>query len=324
MNYWSISSIVLTEEAKKLWLKVEVISKKNNLFYIRSKNKEILFKSTDFWLNSSIWTKMADNKELSYNIFKKNSIPIADTWYLEKEGFLKLDTYNFIFPLIIKPIDEDHWDWVMMNIKNIIELKEKLHLSFKIYKRMIIQKQIEWNEYRLLILDWKVILSINRDAASILWDWKKNIWDLIKYENENNILRWNWYKKALSYIKIDTELINFISKKRINLKSIPLIWKKIYLRWNSNISTWWTIIDVSDIISEEIKELACKSAKVLWLGMAWVDIITTDITKSLEETWWIILEINQTPWLWWDRELTKTNTWKVILEKMFFLNNKKI
>jgi len=205
-----------------------------------------------------------------------------------------------------------------MNILNIEELKEKLLLSFKTYDRMIIQKQVEWDEYRLLVLVWKVILSINRIPASIIWDWEWNIWNLIKYENQNNILRWNWYSKALTYIKIDNELISYIWKQWIDLESVPISWKKIQLRWTSNIWTCGTMIDVSDIISDDIKKLACELVKTLWLGIAWVDLITNDITKPLKETWWIILEINDTPWLWWDRELTGVNTGRVILKKLFF------
>lgn len=318
MNYWSISSIILTEEAEKLWLKVEVISKNKNLFYIRSNEKEILFQSTDCWLNSSLWLKMANNKEFSYNILKRNSIPIANTWYLENEQISNLNSYDFVFPVIIKPVDEDHWNWVMMNIVNIKELKEKLLLSFKTYDRMIVQKQVEWKEYRLLVLMGKVILSMNIVPASITWDWKKNIMELIKNENKNNILRWNWYTKALSYIKVDNELIDYIWKKWIDLEHIPLLWNKIFLRWTSNIWTWWTIVDVTNIISDDIKEFACESAEVLWLWIAWIDIITSDITKPLKETWWVVLEVNSVPWLWWDRELTSVNTWKVILEKIFF------
>jgi len=44
------------------------------------------------------------------------------------------------------------------------------------------------------------------------------------------------------------------------------------------------MIDVSDIVSDDIKQLACESAEILGLGIAGVDIITSDITKSLEQT----------------------------------------
>lgn len=318
MTFKSISSIVLAEEAKKLWLKVIVISENKNLFYIKSDNKEVLFKSTDFWLSSSLWIKLSGDKELSYEILKRNWIPMTNTLHLGIDELSSLDSTDLIFPVIIKPVSEAHWNWVMMNILNMEELKEKLILSFKKYERMIVQKQIEGSEYRLLVLMWKVILSINRIPASVLWDWEKNILDLINQENDNNILRWSWYSKALTNIIIDDELISYIWKQWMNLKSIPTFWNMVKLRWTSNIWTWGTMIEVSDIVSDDIKRIACKSAKVLWLWIAWVDIITTDISKPLNDTWWIVLEVNDTPWLWWDRELTNVNTWKVILEEIFF------
>lgn len=318
MTFSSISSIVLTEEAEKLWLKVVIISEDKNLFYIKSDKKEVLFKSTDCWITSSLGVKISKDKELSNYVLKEKWIPMANTFYLGKKDISKLSTYDLTFPVIIKPLNESHWNWVMMNILNIEELKEKLILSFKTYNRMIIQKQVEWGEYRLLVLYWKVILSINRIPASIIWDWEKNIWELIKHENKNNILRWAWYSKALTHITVDNELIWYIWKQWIDLETVPISWKTVQLRWTSNIWTWWTMVDVSHLISDDIKELACRSAKILWLGIAWVDIITNDISKPLKETWWILLEINDTPWLWWDRELTGVNTGKVILEKLFF------
>jgi len=48
MTYWSISSQVLKEEAEKLGLEVEVLVPEKNLFLIKRKDKEVLFKSTDF------------------------------------------------------------------------------------------------------------------------------------------------------------------------------------------------------------------------------------------------------------------------------------
>ena len=44
MSYRSISSQVLTEEAQKLWLEVEIINRDKNLFLVKSEDKEVLFR----------------------------------------------------------------------------------------------------------------------------------------------------------------------------------------------------------------------------------------------------------------------------------------
>jgi len=318
MWYWSISSIVLTEEAEKLWLTVEIISKTKNLFYIKGNGKEILFKSTDFGWNSALWLKIANDKELTYKILEKHNLPTAKTWYILPDQISDLEKLNITFPVIIKPLEEWHGNWVMMNILDIKELKLKLKQSFEVYNKMIIQKQIEWEEFRVLVVNWEVIMARNRVPAFIIGDWTNTIQKLISIENKSNILRWEWYNSPLAYIKVDSELDDYIEKNWLTTDSIPEQWKHVTLRWNSNIGTWWISIDVTHIISDDIKNICSSAAKMLNLKLAWVDVITTDITKALSETHWIILEINSTPWIWWDRELTDVNTWKIILEKLFF------
>lgn len=318
MNFTSISSIVLSEEAKKLWLTVEVMSTKDNLFYIKSNTKEILFKSTEFWMNQALGVKISHNKELADSILMRHWIPTAATWYIEKDELKDLQIHNFNFPLIIKPLKESHGDGVMMNILSLEELQQKLLISFEKYKRMIIQTQVVWEEYRLLVMMWKVILAINRVPAWVLWDGVKNVSELISHENNSNSLRGKWYSNALTNILIDNELLSYIRKQWLTLESIPESGITLQLRGTSNIWTWGTMIDVSDLVSEDIKKIAIKSADIFWLWIAWIDIITTDITKNLEEMGGIVLEINDSPWLWWDRELTWVNTAKVILEMLFF------
>jgi len=47
---------------------VEVINESKNLFIVKNKDKEVLFKSTDCGINSSLALKLCDDKELTYNI----------------------------------------------------------------------------------------------------------------------------------------------------------------------------------------------------------------------------------------------------------------
>ncbi len=327
VNHWVTSSMIITEEAKKMWLWVEIISKKKNLFYVKNKDKKILFKNVDFGLNSSLWKKLTDDKELCYKILDEHNLPIAKSYYLQKNEWIKsskssvnkIKTNNLKFPLVIKPIDEYHWNGVMMNILTEKELRDKLSISFKKYDNMIIQEEISWDEIRVLIVKWKIIVAMKRVPPTIIWDGKSSIKDLIDIENKLNPHRGEWVEKPhpLLYIKIDDEIISFIKKQWLTSNDIPNKWQKVQLRWNSNVWTWWTIIDVTNNISNDIKNASITACKVFWLGICGVDILTSDITKPLSETGWVILELNATPGLWGDRELTSINTWKEILKLLF-------
>ena len=321
LSYWAISSQELCNEAEKLWLEVEIISKEKNLFYISSSGKKVLFKSTDFWWNTSLWYKLCLDKWLTYDILERHWLPTAKSIYLWKDkfsSFQKTDISHMRFPLVIKPLDDGHGNWVMMNIESFFELQEKLKKSFQLYNNMIVQEQIEGDEIRVLVVKWEVVIAINRIPTQVLWDGISNLKELIEVENKNP-LRGEWYDEPLSYIKVDDEMLSFLSKSKKDLDYVPKKDEVTQLRWNSNLWTWWTLRDVTHILSKKTKDICCKAAKVLGLEISGVDIIMTDLSQDLDAIWWIILEVWATPGIWGHKQLTKINSAQEILKKVFSL-----
>lgn len=319
LSYRSNSSENLKNEALHLWFEFEVLVPEKNLFSITWNWKKILFKSTDYGLNSSIWFKIAHDKQLTYYLLEKTWLPIAKSYYLSQkdlEKFSENDLHDFLFPLIIKPLDWAHWHWVMMNISSFNELSNKLLNSFEKYTTMIIQEQIEWNEYRVLVCGNEIIVAFNRIPPIIVWDWTHTIDELIEDENESNKYRWENYSSSLSKIVIDDELIEYIGKQWYSMETILSSWVELQLRWNSNVWTWGTIDDVTDQMHPSFREICLKASSVAWLHLCWVDVITKDISKPFDEVWWIILELNATPWFW-PIKLMRENPAKKMLEIIF-------
>lgn len=302
ISNWWISSQLIINEANNLGLNTKIISEDNNLFYVEKNWKKIYFKSVDCWLNTSFWLKVVDNKELTYLISEENWIRVPKSIYISRKSLNKIDlnVLNIDFPLITKPTNWAHWDWVSINLKNYEELKKWLKYSFKDKKvsKVIIQEQIIWEDHRILILNWKVEAVTKRIAPYIIWNWENTISELIKKENKNP-LRGNWWNhdSPLSKIKIDSELKNFISEQWYNMKDILENKKQINVRKNVNLSTWWLAINVTNKINPEIKNEVEKISKIIWLWLCWVDFFCEDITLWLKEGNWAIIEINATPWI---------------------------
>ncbi len=320
MTYWSISSQVIKEEAEKLWLQVEVLIPEKNLFLVKSKEKEVLFKSTDFGGNTSLWEKISDDKELTYTLLKRYNVPIPKTAYIYESEFRQFDwtiLSEFHFPVIIKPIDEAHGNGVCMNITTIPELQKKLESSFAVYPKMIIQEQVLWDECRILVVLGEVIVAYNRIPPSVVGNWHSTIHQLIEYENKNNPLRQEGYYAPLSFIRGDQELFDYVEKQWYKMNDVLSEWVELQLRWNSNIWTGGTAKDMTHILHADIKNLCIDVAEKLNVSICGVDILTTDFTKPLQEVGGVILEVNGTPWIWWDRELTSVNSGREILKRIF-------
>lgn len=296
-----MSSEIIVSEAKKLWLIINIINKHKNFFSISNWKKKHYFKANDCWIDSSLWIKIADDKELTYIIAEENNIKVPESIYLEKKD-IKNFNYNDInlkFPLVTKPINWAHWSWVSLNIRSIEDLKSWIEYSFQNQKttKIIIQEEIIWEDYRVIIVWWKYIACAKRIPPYIIWDWKKTIEELIEIENNKPDVSKEDHNWIRNKIVIDNETKKCIKEKWLNLKSILNLWKKISVRYNWNLSTWWISMDVTEIVNKDIINEAIKFSKILWLWLSWVDIITSDITKSLHDTKWAIIEINNTPWI---------------------------
>lgn len=224
MGYWSISSIVLSEEAVNLGLEVEIIAPEKNFFRISGNGRTHFFKSTDFGGNSSLGAKIANDKELTHKVLERAGLPIAHSAYVDIGDFAKFDSASvehLRYPLVLKPHDQAHGNGVLMNIRDYSDLHAKLAASFETYTGMIIQEQIEGREYRVLVMHDEVILAYNRIPPVVVGDGTHTIIELVESENRDNVLRGNDYEQPLSHIRTDGEFDHCIAQQGLDRNSIP-------------------------------------------------------------------------------------------------------
>jgi glutathione synthase/RimK-type ligase-like ATP-grasp enzyme len=79
-------------------------------------------------------------------MLSKYGFPIPRTCYVDakrlSEGFGPEDFADFVFPVIVKPVDGAHGNGVKMGLRDVRELTEKLTASLEEYPRMIVQEQV--------------------------------------------------------------------------------------------------------------------------------------------------------------------------------------
>lgn len=321
MTYWSISSQLLLEAAQKMWLKTEILIPEKNFFIIKSDKKEVVFKSTDFGENSSLWLKIANDKEMSYEILSYQWFIVPKTAYVSYNEYDSFDFSifsEFHFPLVVKPLDGAHWDGVKMHILTIEELRNALYESFQKYPKMIVQEEVQWDEVRVLVVKDEVVLAINRIPPIITGNAKNTIRELIEKENSENELRWEQYTAPLSYIKIDSELESFILKQGYSLDDTLPKGIKLQVRWNSNLGSGGTLKRVTELLHPDTQKMCIQIAKNLWLSICGIDILIKNLSLPFTRDNGVILEINATPWLQ-SAELTSVNSAEIILQKIFQL-----
>lgn len=194
------------------------------------------------------------------------------------------------YPVVVKPTNAAGGRGVIANIKNQEEFKKALHyVRHELnYKDLIVEKYFSGEDYRVLVIGDKVVGAIHRIPANVIGDGKSTIKKLldskIKEKKQNPAL-------TGSPIKIDKEMHSILQQQGYTLDSIPEKGERIFLKTKSNISAGGDPIDVTDMLTDEIKQNAVNALKAIpGLVQGGVDVL---YNKESQKS--VILEINTIP-----------------------------
>ncbi|WP_080872495.1 ATP-grasp domain-containing protein [Oceanobacillus timonensis] len=159
------------------------------------------------------------------------------------------------YPLVVKPLAGTGGRGVIAGIRNEEELIEALnYVRVKLkFPHIILEKYFTGEDYRLYVLDGKVIGALKRVKANVIGDGKSTVRQLI---NQKNIERAKLPSLTNRKIKIDDELKNMLRREGYDLKSVIPNGELVYIKSKNNVSAGGDSIDVTDKLSDNIKQIA--------------------------------------------------------------------
>ncbi|MBI3305529.1 cyanophycin synthetase [Candidatus Nomurabacteria bacterium] len=216
------------------------------------------------------------------------------------------------YPLIVKPNSQSQGVEVSL-AQNQSELISAARSVFEIDKIAIIERYLPGHDYRIVVLDRKIISAYERIPLSVTGDGKHSIFTLLKQKQEK-------FEKERRDTKIDfDDRRTKLKLKRTGLtfKSILEKGEQIFLLDNANLSTGGDAKDVTNIIHPSFRKIAINLTKDMGLRIAGVDIMVTegDITKNVKDCSYYIIEINAAPGL--DHYVTTGKAQRKIVEDMY-------
>ena len=264
--------------------------------------QQSLFKNSFFELNFNSPSKISSDKGYSYYFLKRMgfSVPETKTFFSTalnekltvkrglEAGYLYAQSLGL--PVIIKP-NEESWGRDVVKVYN-KRAFFKFAKTILAYSRVfLVQEFCVGKDYRIVVLDDKVYCAYERIPLSVIGNGKATIKALL-LEKQATLDK----ADRLSQIDLaDPRMVNKLKRKGLTLASILPKEKKITLLDNANLSNGGMGIDWSDKIHPSYKKLAINITKAMGLRLCGVDIITADISKSVDE--YHIIEINSAPGL---------------------------
>lgn len=213
------------------------------------------------------------------------------------------------FPLIIKPNSKSQGVGVAL-VYDKTELYRTLKSIFKIDKVALVQKYIKGKDYRIVILDKKVISAYERLPLRVTGDGKSTIEQILNKKKKH----FGSIDRDIKINSRDPRIKDTLKHQDLHLSSILPKGEIIPLLTNANLSTGGDSIDVTSTIHSDFKKIAVNLTRDMGLRLCGVDLmIDGDISEKVKKYW--VIEVNSAPGL--DHYVTTGKAQKKIVEDLY-------
>jgi D-alanine-D-alanine ligase-like ATP-grasp enzyme len=254
---------------------------------------------------SSEALRIQRDKTRTNQIVSRLQMPIAKWQIIDSEEHLREIFENYPTPVVIKPGGLTRGNGVVTNIYEIDhalraynyakEKTDKYKDGPKYTQKIIIQQQVEGEDYRLLMIGGKLAIATLRTPANVTGDGKSTLRELIEETNKDPRRDVKKPTHTLKPIKFDVMLDEFLTEQGLNLDTIPQKDEVVFVRKIASMSMGGMTEDATDKVHPQIKymvESIAQSAKSFAFG---IDVMCKDITKPLTVENGSFLEMNMKP-----------------------------
>ena len=243
---------------------------------------------------SNIGVDIAGDKEDTKYLLEQAEVPVPKGEIIRRESNLKEATGYVGYPLVIKPISGNHGRGITTNVLNWEDALVAFEVAKKVSSSVIVEKFITGDDYRLLVIDYKLIAVAKRTPAHVVGDGKSTVQELIDEVNKDP-KRGYGHEEVLTMIEMNDLTLGILEDAGKSTESVLEKDEILILKDTANLSTGGTAEDVTDLVHPYNIFMAERIARIVGLDICGIDIMTTDIGQPLPETGGAVLEVNAGP-----------------------------
>lgn len=276
-------------------------------FYLREEGviqygygkKQVRGIATTFDCDSHLDSEFTTRKDECKEFLRTLGFPVPEGEIVTSESEALAVAREIGYPVAIKPVIGHKGIGVTAVVQNSRELELAYNRAILAIPedqstRIIVEKSISGQDFRLLCVNGKFVAATERVPASVMGDGYSTIKELIDQENRKTERR-DAPTSPMTKIETDAEMQLYLDEQGLNLDTVIESDRIIYLRKVSNLSAGGISIDATDKIHPDNIILAQEIAQYFRLTCLGLDIITKNLAESWKSGNFAILEINAAP-----------------------------
>jgi cyanophycin synthetase len=242
--------------------------------------------------------KIAKDKHITSQILASHNLPVVDEMLVSADDLTEPDKVSQFLgkhgQVVVKPLDASHGKGITVGVSNLEQLKTAVDEALKNSEKthVLVQRQVQGYDVRLLFIDYKFIDAITRVPASVTGDGRHTVSELIDITNQSPDRGEN-YKARLNVIPLD-KASEFLGEE--GLRRVPKAGERVQVIGVSNLGMGGERLNVE--LPDFLMEIGEQVTRILELPVCGVDFLVSSLPTSSstpEQLNPIILEANECP-----------------------------
>lgn len=248
-----------------------------------------------------IWTAETDrtpaiaegisrDKDLTKSLLQSCGVPVPEGRIVESAEAAWEVANDIGMPVVIKPCDGNHGRGVFIELSQREEIESAYRMALREGTEVLVERYIAGTEHRLLIVGGRLIAATRGDSVSVIGDGVSTIAELIESQINSDPRRGSTEDHPLNLIRLDSAAQMEIAHQGYQRDSVVPTGIKVLIQRNGNHA-----FDVTDQVHPSTASIASLAARVIGLDIAGIDLVTSDISRPLNEQGGAIVEVNAGP-----------------------------
>lgn len=220
----------------------------------------------------------------------------SDTWAKTVGSKRNIDTawkyaLTLGLPVIVKPNSGTRGVGVAL-VHTKRDFYRMMRAIFRADNVALVQKPVSGKDYRIVVLDTKVISAYQRLPLSVVGDGRTSISGLLVKKQRD----FNKTGRDTVIDMKDLRIISKLARAGRSMHTVPTKGEVVYLLDNANLSSGGDSIDVTKAMHPAFKKIAIQLTKDMGLRLCGVDLMVEGDISEKPSVYWV-LEINSAPGL---------------------------
>jgi D-alanine-D-alanine ligase-like ATP-grasp enzyme len=247
-------------------------------------------------LDDAVTLRFALDKPLVRRVVSDAGLPVTDQVEFEAGDLSPAHAFLERAGLcVVKPADASGGSGTTSGVASLADLRRASIRAGRLSKRLVIEKQISGDVFRLLFLDGRLIDVVRRVRPHVTGDGRSTIAELISLENKRRFEAAGDEPPTL--LRMDLDAILTLRNLGLKPSSVPPAGAGVSVKGTVSQNSAAENETVLNEVADDFVEEAARAATAVGLRLAGVDVIASSHDRPPSASSGAILEVNGTPGL---------------------------